>query len=204
MEHIQQFLEGAFLGFSVGTTIGISGILCLQNMMTGRFAIGIASVFAAALADMTCSVLALLGMQFLENFLIKYQKGLGVTAGVLLCFVGIKKLFEKVDLVPTYSSSSSLLAAFGTIYFLGMMDPVSIVDFVALSVGLVLDFSRTYHVAQFVLGVFIGSFSWWLSLFVVISFFKKGISPKFFEYIQYFLGSAILFLGLWTIWSALR
>jgi arginine exporter protein ArgO len=201
--NIDQFLEGCFLGFSVGTTIGVSGILCLQNMMTGRLSLALVSVVAAACADMSCGLLALFGMQFIENFLAMYQKGLTVAAGVLLCFLGIKKLFEKVVFIADYPSSKGLLAGFSSIYFLGMIDPVSALDFIALSVGLALDFSTRYNTLQFILGIFIGSFSWWMSLFILISFLKKGIPVQFFEYIQYFVGAFIFGIGLWTLWSAL-
>lgn len=200
---LEHLLEGFFLGFSVGTTIGMSGILCLQNMMSGRFSLGLGSVFAAALADMTCGVLALFGMQFLETFLFKYQKGLTIAAGVLLCFLGVKKLFERIALVSTHQPSGNLLAALGSVYFLGMLDPVSVLDFVALSVGLVVDFSVTYHVLQFILGIFLGSLSWWGSLFAVIFILKKGISVKFFEYMQYLIGTGIFCLGLWTLKNAI-
>lgn len=200
---INHLIEGIILGFSIGTTIGVSGVLCLQNMMTGRISLGLVSVFAAALADMSCGLLALFGMQYLENFLAVYQKGLSIAAGILLCFLGIKRLFEKTSFVSIHPSSEKLLAGFGSIYFLGMIDPVSALDFIALSVGLVLDFSTKYNILQFILGIFIGSFSWWLSLFMVVSFLRKGIPIKFFEYIQYFVGAFIFGIGLWALWSAL-
>jgi len=203
MMHLEHFLEGYILGISVGTSIGISGILCLQNMMTGRASLGLVSVFAAALADMSCSILALFGMQFLENFFMSYQRGLSITAGILLCLLGLNKLFGRISFVPTHQPSHRLLAAFGSIYFLGIIDPVSVLDFVALSLGLVLDFSVTYNVIQFIVGIFLGSFSWWITLFLIIFMFKKGIPVTYFEYIQYVIGTIILSIGLWTLWVAL-
>lgn len=171
--NVEHLVEGIILGFSIGTTIGISGILCLQNMMTGRISLGLASVFAAALADMTCGAIALFGIQFLESFLMAYKKGLSIAAGILLCFLGIKRLFEKIDLVSECEPSHHLLAAFGSVYFLGMIDPVSILDFLALSVGLVIDFSVMYNIVQFILGIFLGSLVWWSSLFLLIFILKK-------------------------------
>ncbi|MBI2344466.1 hypothetical protein HYV10_00135 [Candidatus Dependentiae bacterium] len=199
---LQHLLEGYIIGFSVGTTIGISGVLCLQNMMVGRVSLGLTSVIAAALSDLSCGILALYGMQFIEIFLIKYQKGLNVVAGLLLCFLGLKRLFEKTIFIPGYQPSKNLLVAFFSIYFLGMIDPVSVLDFLALAMGLVIDFSITYNIVQFIVGIFLGSLSWWMSVYFLALFLKKGISVELFQIIQYLIGTGILGLGFWTLLKA--
>ena len=165
---LHHFFEGYFVGISVGTTIGISGILCLQNMMTGQLSLGFASVFAAALSDMTCAIIALFGLEFLQIFLMPYKKGLSLAVGIVLCLIGIKRIFEKINFEMQLTTSAHIFAAFGKVFFLGLVDPVSVLDFLALSLGLTLDFSMIHALYQFVIGIFLGSFTWWLSILAFV------------------------------------
>jgi threonine/homoserine/homoserine lactone efflux protein len=194
-------LEGYLIGFSVGTTIGVGGILCLQNMMTGQKSLGILSVFAAALADMTCGVLALFGLNFLQSYLVPYKVELSIGIGLLLCFIGLKRIFEKIDFSIHHMPSINVAAALGKVYFLGLIDPVSILDFLALSFGLTLDFATKHKAYQFILGIFLGSFSWWSIVLLLVLILKKGISVDMFNAVQKLVGAIILFLGIRTLIS---
>lgn len=196
---LSHILQGYLIGFSVGTTIGISGILCLQNIMTGRLSLGFASVIAAALADMTCGFIALFGFGFLQSFLIPYKTELTIAVGIFLCCIGIKRIFEKIDFKQQHASSHHIAAAFGTVYFLGLIDPVSILDFLALSLSLTLDFSVIDKVYQFIAGIFLGSFTWWFIIFQLVVVLKKGVSADIFNYVQKIVGALILSLGIWTL-----
>ncbi len=198
---IQYLLEGYLIGFSVGTTIGVSGILCLQNMMTGQKPLGIFSVFAAALADMTCGILAIFGLNFLQAYLVPYKIGLSIGIGLLLCFIGIKRIFEKIDFNIHHMPSVDVVAALGKVYFLGLIDPVSILDFLAISFSLTLDFSIRHKAYQFILGIFLGSFSWWAIVLLLVLILKKGISVDMFNVVQKLVGAIILFLGIRTLIS---
>lgn len=196
---LQHLLEGYILGFSVATTVGVSGVLCLQNMMTGQLSLGIASVFATAFADMSCGAIVALGLDFLHPFLAAYKSHLILFVGIFLCFMGIKKIFEKTEFVPIHKTSPHVLAAFGSVYFLSIVDPVSIADFATLLLGLSLDFSLVHKVFQFLIGLFLGSLSWWLFIFGLVVFLEKGLSVWAFKIMQYLIGSIILGLGIWTL-----
>ena len=196
---LQHLFEGYVIGFSVGTTIGVSGLLALQNMMTGQISIGLASVLATALADMTCGSIVFFGLQTVETFLVTYKTVLSVMAGILLCAMGLKKLFSKIDFVSVHSASGHVWAAFGSVYFLSLIDPVSIIDFMTLCLGLTVDFSAVHTIYQFIAGIFLGSLSWWLFVYLLVLLLKRGLSVQLFQYIQYLVGSGILALGIWTI-----
>ncbi|HSW77141.1 MAG TPA: hypothetical protein VLG50_08850, partial [Candidatus Saccharimonadales bacterium] len=62
-------LQGFIIGFTVATSIGISGALCLQNMMTGRIGVGIASALGAASADAIYAIVMIFGLQAGQSFL---------------------------------------------------------------------------------------------------------------------------------------
>lgn len=200
--NLEHFLQGYLIGISVGTTVGISGVLCIKNIMSGKIKLGIASVVAAAIADMSSSAIALFGLTFLQSFLMPYKTGLSIATGLLLCFIGIKRMFGTVSIDGEQVASAYVSAAFFKVFFLGLVDPVTILDFLAISFGLTLDFSILQKFYQFIAGIFLGSLTWWSSLLILVLFLKKRLSPKVFNYIQQFVGAGILFLGIWTIWLA--
>ncbi len=201
--NIQQFLQGCIIGFSVGTTIGVSGMLCLQNMMTRQISLGIASVFAIALADMSCAALLVFGLSFIQSFLTEYTTILGIIAGILLIILGLKRLMSKIKLSSQHEPSSHIYAAFASVYFLSMIDPVTILDFMTLYLGLTINFSKISQEVEFVLGVFLGSLSWWFLVYGLVVFLEKEVTTSLFQKIQYVIGAGIFLLGLWTLGSNL-
>lgn len=196
------FVQGYFLGFSVATTIGISGVLCLQNMMTGRVSVALASVLAAAMADATCAMLVVFGLQAGQQFLLAHQSMFGVITGLFLCGLGIHKVVSALKLEPMHAENTKVLSAFFSIFFLAIVDPVTIMDFMALCMGLTLDFSVMRHAMQFVFGLFTGSLTWWSLLCVLLLYFRQSIPLHIFQKIQQVVGIGIFAFGLWTLKSA--
>lgn len=192
-------LQGYILGISVAATIGVSGVLVLQNMMTGQLSIGMASTFAAALADTTCGAIVVFGLQAVQSVIVAYKSVLTVVTGLFLCALGLGKLFEKIVISHDYASSTHVLSAFGAVYFLAIVDPVSIMDFTALCMGLTFDFSVLKNVYQFILGLFLGSATWWGVLCCLIMFLRHRFSVQTLQRIQHVVGAGIFALGLWTI-----
>ncbi len=192
-------IQGYILGFSVATTIGISGVLCLQNMMTGRISVALSSVLAVSLADMACAMLVVFGLQSGQEILIAYKTIFTILTGIFLCGLGLHKMMSKLVLHSGHKESGNALIAFGTIFFLAMVDPVSILDFMALCMGLTLDFSVLKNAFEFVLGLFLGSLTWWLGLCSLILFFRTSLSAMVFQRIQQIAGVGIFAFGVWTL-----
>jgi len=197
--NIAYFLQGYVFGFSVATTIGISGVLTLQNMMTGRFIVGFASALASASGDMLCGLFVVFGLQTVQSVVMAYRSLATTIAGLFLCFLGIQKLFSKVVLDVHQSENRQFIRAFLSVLFLSLLDPVSILDFMAICLALTLDFSIVNDCIYFTVGLFLGSATWWFSLFVIILYFRNKISVELLQKIQQIIGAGIFGLGIWTI-----
>ncbi|MBP9765224.1 hypothetical protein KBD08_02715 [Candidatus Babeliales bacterium] len=195
-------LQGYVLGFSVATTIGVSGVLCLQNMMSGKRSIGLISAFAAALADMTCGSLVVFGIQSMQDLIMHYAFALKGVAGFVLVALGLTRLFGSKVFAVEHGQSRTVALAFVSVYFLAVLDPVSIADFVALSLGLTLEFNVVFQSFLFLMGMFLGSATWWFSLAFIIMYLQKSFSVHVLVWIQRLVGLGILALGIWTLRSA--
>lgn len=196
------FVQGYILGISVASTIGVSGVLCLQNIMTGQVSIAVASATAASLADMSCAMLVVFGLQAGQDFLIAYQHVFQYITGTFLCFLGVSKLFSKVVLQSGHHQSRGIMVAFFSVFFLALVDPVSILDFMALCMGLTLDFSVRLNTLRFIIGLVMGSATWWFSLCGLLLFFHARVPVIVFEIIQKIVGCGIILLGLLTLMKA--
>lgn len=200
--HIPYLVEGYILGFSVATTIGVSGVLSLQNMATGRITVSLSAALASALADMTCGMLVVFGLTQAQDFLTHNQSLLAVIAGLLLCSFGIRTIFNQISLDSGHSESRAALHAFISIFFLAIVDPVSIIDFMALCLGLTIDFSLPKNAVSFITGLFLGSATWWFSLCGLLLYFRQRISVSMIQVIQYIVGAGIFAFGIKTLLSA--
>jgi arginine exporter protein ArgO len=196
------FVQGYILGISVASTIGISGVLCLQNIMTGQVSIALASAAAASLADMSCAMLVVFGLKAGQDFLLAYKNIFEYLTGAFLCFLGASKLLSKVVLQSGHRESRSVIVAFCSVFFLALVDPVSILDFMALCMGLTLDFSVILNAVHFTLGLLIGSATWWFGICGLLLFFHARVPVIVFEIIQKIVGCGIILFGLITLRSA--
>ena len=133
--NLQHFLEGYFIGVSVGITIGFSGILCLQNMMTGQLSLGVASILGVALSNMICAIIALLGLEFLQTFLMPYKMGLTIATGIFLCGIGLKRIFGKVYFDVQYAPSAHVLRHLVE-FFLGFNRSYCYIGFFSAFIGI--------------------------------------------------------------------
>lgn len=197
-------IQGYILGFSLATTIGISGILCLQNMMTGRISVSLVSALAASLADMCCATLVVFGLQAGQHILLAYKFTFSIITGIFLCILGIEKLFTPLVLHSAHQQSNTVIKAFISIFFLALVDPVSILDFIALCMGLTFDFSAVQNAVVFVGGLFLGSFTWWILLCCLLLYFRKTLSVNTLQFIQHCVGAGIFAFGIWTLFVTLH
>jgi threonine/homoserine/homoserine lactone efflux protein len=200
--HIPYFVEGYILGLSVATTIGVSGVLCLQNMATGRVAVGLSAALASSLADVVCGMLVVFGLTQAQGFLMHYESLLAIIAGLLLCSFGIRTIFSKISLDSGHGESRAALHAFVTVFFLAIVDPVSVLDFMALCLGLTLDFSLPKNAMGFLSGLFFGSATWWFSLCGLLLYFRQRISVYMLQVTQYIVGAGIFAFGINTLLAA--
>lgn len=196
-------IEGYIIGISVAMTIGLSGVLSLRNMMTGLPKVAVASALALCLSDTLCAFLVVIGLQKAQLLLLSYKTTTSIVAGLVLCFLGIVQLFDKVSLQEHHAPHNQAIKAFFSVFFLAMVDPVTILDFIALIIGFSVDFTVLRDSVGFLVGIFLGSATWWFFWCCIIVIFRKKVSVGVLQWAWYIANSIIFGLGLWTLHSAL-
>jgi threonine/homoserine/homoserine lactone efflux protein len=167
--------------------------------------VGFLSGLGAATADGLYGAIAGFGLTFLVNFIIGKQIWLRLIGGGLLCILGAKTFLSKPAEQGASTEGSSLWNAYLSTFFLTLTNPMTILFFTAVFAGLgVGSTGDHYLLAGFlVLGVFIGSASWWLVLSNFTGILRGLLNVKSLQWLNRISGLIIMGFGLFVFLSLL-
>ena len=191
------FLKGIVVGAVIAVPVGPVGILCLRrSIFEGRLA-GLVSGLGAATADSFYGIVAAFGLTFVANWLLGYEDWLRVAGGCYLLYSGGSALLAPPqDKTGEEPDAETLLRGFASTFVLTVTNPVTIVVFLGIFAALGLGGAQAslLHAAILVLGVWTGSFLWWLALSLGVGVFRRSIGSRQLAWISRASG-AILFLS---------
>lgn len=200
--------QSFLIGFTAAATIGPIAILCIQRTLKYGWRIGLATGFGVALADATYGLVGALGLNALTQLLLDYQQVLGLVGGCILIFLGVKAFRSSIEIVQTVSSVESrtngLLGATGSIFLLTLSNPVTIMFFSAVYAGLTVGGSGLADSVPagfvfFALGVFTGSFSWWVILVTFVNAVRQRFNFNQLRWLNRASGLVIAGFGVWVL-----
>ena len=183
--------------------MGAIGVLCIKRTLRQGHLVGFISGLGAATADAIYGCIAGFGLTFLSSFLIEQQFLLRSIGGIFLCYLGIKTFLEKPKSKNVYAKKSSLLGSYISTFFLTLTNPMTIFSFTAIFAGLGLGNTQgDYNLAAIlVLGVFLGSASWWLILSTGVNLFGRKLNAATLSLINKISGIIMILLGLEVLFS---
>jgi threonine/homoserine/homoserine lactone efflux protein len=190
--------KGLIIGFSIAAPVGPIGILCIKRTLSSGRLVGLASGLGAATADALYGCIAAFGLTIVSDFLIHQQGWLRLLGGVFLCYLGIKTFFSHPTDSTQQSSQLGLLNAYGSTFLLTLTNPLTILSFAAIFAGLGLaDANADYSSATItVLGVFLGSASWWILLSTGVSIFRTRFTTVALLWVNRISGLIISGFGI--------
>jgi threonine/homoserine/homoserine lactone efflux protein len=193
-------LRGILIGFAIAAPVGPIGLLCIQRTLAKGWRVGFLSGLGAASADAVYGMIAGLGLTAVSTFLVNQQSWLGLIGGLFLCYLGFKTLLAKAQTAAatTKNEQQGIVAAYLSIFALTLTNPITILSFIAIfaGMGLAAEAMEVKTAVFFILGVFIGSASWWLILSSGASLLRQRLQPIHFTWINRLSGVIILSFGL--------
>jgi threonine/homoserine/homoserine lactone efflux protein len=192
------FLRGLLIGFSIAAPVGPIGVLCIRRTLTeGRLA-GFLSGMGAASADMFYGAVAAFGLTAVQNLLLGQSNWLRVVGGIFLLYLGLKTFFSKPAEQAASSSRGGLFGAYLSTFFLTITNPITILSFIAIFAGLRLGETNGDYLSAslMVLGVFLGSAAWWLTLSAGVSFLREKFTPALLTWVNRLAGVIIFAFGM--------
>ena len=198
-------LRGFLLGFAVAATPGPIFFLCLRRTLVKGWLNGLVSGFGVATADGLYAAIAAFGVGAITTALTGQRRWLALAGGALLVVLGARILIERpgtADAPPP--TRSSLMGAYFSTLGLTITNPATIISFAALAATLGIGITGGYvRPAVFVLGVLLGSLTWWCVLAGLAAGVRARITPRVVFIISTFSGVAIIALGLAALLSVL-
>src|SRR6185295_5354377 len=150
-----------------------------------------------AVADGLYGAVAAFGLTAISGFLLQHSYWIGLAGAVFLVYLGLKTLAAKPPPADAPSANLSHPRAFLSTLALTLANPPTILAFVAIFAGLGLASSSDYASASLVvLGVFLGSASWWLALAAGAGWLRRRVGPALLRTINIVSGLTILAFAL--------
>ena len=195
--------RGLVLGFTIAAAVGPISLLTIRRTLAHGRTYGLASGLGVALADGTYAAIAAFGLTAITSVLVGGRTFLGLVGGAFLVVLAIRTITSRPSEVAVVASRPGLVGAFGSIFGLTMTNPMTILSFAGLFAGLGLTGTGGADAALLVLGVFLGSTTWWVILTWVVAVLRSRVTIRGLTWVNRISGTAILVFGVAAIVSAL-
>jgi len=198
------FLKGIMIGFAMAVPVGPIGIMCIRKTLTEGRLRGLIIGLGAATADLLYGCVAAFGLTIISNTLVSQRIWIRLIGGALLFFLGVRTFRARPPDPNIPINSSGILRSYLTTVFLTLTNPMTIFAFIAIFAALGLGTGLSYFsAAALVVGVFIGSCLWFLSLSSGTTLFRKKLDLVGLRWVNKIAGILIIISGVYAIASLL-
>jgi threonine/homoserine/homoserine lactone efflux protein len=191
-------LKGFLIGLSIAAPVGPIGVLCIRRTLTDGRLVGLVTGLGAASADAVYGSMAAFGLTLVTGFLVAQENILRIVGGLFLLYLGIRTFLSHPSDEPASAERKGLQGAYLSTFFLTLTNPLTILSFAAIFAGLGLATEERGLLAAIllILGVFLGSASWWLFLSGAVSLFRNRFDLRAMTWVNRISGSIIFGFGV--------
>jgi len=197
------FIKGLLIGFSIAAPVGPIGVLCIRRTLAEGRNSGLVSGLGAATADAVYGSIAGFGLTIISGFLLDQQIWIRLVGGAFLCYLGIKTFITSPSDRAAVAQGKGLLSDYISTFFLTLTNPMTILSFAAIFAGLGLGAAAGDYGSAGVLivGVFLGSATWWFLLSGGVSILRRQFGQSTIRWVNRISGLIILSFGVVAFWS---
>jgi threonine/homoserine/homoserine lactone efflux protein len=195
------FARGIVLGFTIAAAVGPISVLCIRRTLAEGRLVGFVSGMGVATADGIYGAIAAFGLTALTDLLVDWRRGLGLVGGAFLVWLA----WRTIRSVPGPAATEvdrprrGLPGAYMSTLGLTLTNPMTILSFAALFVGLGIDTGDLAGATVLTMGVFAGSAAWWVILTLVVGAMRSRLTPRWLHRINVASGLLIGVFGLTAI-----
>jgi threonine/homoserine/homoserine lactone efflux protein len=197
--------HGFILGLTIAAAVGPISLLVIRRTLAEGRPVGLVSGLGVATADATYGAIAAFGLGAVSDVLVSARQVFGLVGGVFLLWLA----WRTVRTAPTEAATVSerrggLPGAYLSILGLTLANPMTILSFGALFAGLGVTSGTSGDAALLVLGVLLGSTTWWIVLTAAVGSVRSRVTPAWIHRINLVSGVVIGAFAIVAIASALR
>jgi threonine/homoserine/homoserine lactone efflux protein len=196
--------RGAVLGFTIAAAVGPISLLCIRRTLAEGRLVGLASGLGVATADATYGAIAAFGLTAVTDLLLDGRRILGVVGGAFLLWLAWRTFravpgeAAAVDVPARRGLPGAYLSTLG----LTLTNPMTILSFGALFVGLGVTGGDAAEAALLTAGVFVGSAAWWIVLVTVVGALRSRVTVEGLRAVNMVSGVLIGAFGIVALASA--
>ena len=190
-------LKGIAVGIVIAVPVGPVGVMCVRRTIFQGKRAGFLSGLGAATADALFGLIAAFGLTFVSDWLIGYHQWLRVAGGCYLFYLGGSALLAEPEAKQSSGpDAEGLLRDFLSTLALTLTNPITILAFLGIfsAIGLGGEDATFARAAMMVLGVWLGSLLWWLTLTFGLGSLFRSFEARHLKWINRASGT-ILFLS---------
>jgi threonine/homoserine/homoserine lactone efflux protein len=192
-------LRGVVVGLSIAAPVGPIGVLCIRRTLSkGRLA-GLVSGLGAATADAVYGCIAAFGLSLISELLVGQEMWLRLAGGLFLCALGIRTLFSPAAQEAAQVRGTGLTSIYASTFALTLTNPMTVLSFAAILSGLGVAEGDMGSAVLLVLGVFVGSALWWLTLSTLVGWIKRRLTLGILGWVNRLSGLVILCFGVYAL-----
>ena len=197
-------LRGFVLGFTIAAAVGPISLLVIRRTLAEGQGYGLVSGLGVATADATYGAIAAFGLSALTDVLVNARQVLGLVGGVFLLWLAWRTIRSAPTEATTVTTARRGYAgAYLSMLGLTLANPMTILSFAALFAGLGVTSGATGDAALVVLGVLLGSTTWWIVLTTAVATLRGRITPEWLLRVNVVSGAIIGAFAIVAIASAL-
>ena len=197
-------LRGFVLGFTIAAAVGPISLLVIRRTLAEGQRYGLVSGLGVATADATYGAIAAFGLSAITDILVNARQVLGLIGGVFLLWLAWRTIRSTPTEAATVTTARRGYAgAYLSILGLTLANPMTILSFGALFAGLGVTSGATGDAALVVLGVLLGSTTWWIVLTTAVATLRGRITPRWLQRINLVSGVIIGAFAIVAIASVL-
>jgi threonine/homoserine/homoserine lactone efflux protein len=193
---MSSLLLGFGLGFVVAAAIGPISLLCIRSVLRGRLAVGIAIGAGAAVVDATYAALGIVGVGSLLT-IDALRVTLGLLGALVLAAMGARTLWSAFRVRLGGEAADEIATprkAFLTSLAATLSNPTTIASWAAVfaAASAATDITSPGAAALLVLGVGMGTMTWFTILSTGLSALRSRVGDRLLEAIDFGSGLGIL------------
>ncbi len=198
-------VRGFVLGFTIAAAVGPISLLCIRRMLAEGRVVGLVSGLGVATADGTYGAIAAFGLTAVTDLLVDGRRVLGVVGGVFLLWLAWRTFRSLPGEAAANGAAGrrGLAGAYVSTLGLTLTNPMTILSFAALFVGLRVTGGDAAGASLLTAGVFAGSTAWWIVLVGAVGALRSRVTPGGLRRVNIASGSLIGAFAIAALASAL-
>lgn len=197
--NIGLLVKSFIIGLSIAAVVGPISVLCIQRTLIRGYVYGLISGLGIATADGTYGSVAAFGLTAISAFLVHEEVWIRAIGGAFLLYLGIRTIMSKpAEKAATTTKARNLPGAYASILLLTLTNPLTILSFAAIFAGIGVSGGKGGYLAAtlVVMGVFLGSATWWLILTSGVSLLRKKITRRWLAWLNRISGAILAIFGV--------